>query len=64
MLKKMVFASFLAASTLMAIPQPAVAGPGSCLNCWWEEERNEFGDIIGGHWVCPNDVICQDEVEP
>lgn len=64
MLKKLALASFVVASMLAAVPQTASAGPDGCLNCWWEEERNEHGDIIGGHWVCPNDVICQDQVEP
>lgn len=64
MLKKILLVAFAASAMIGMAPQAAVAGPGSCLNCEWVEHRNEFGDVVGGHWECPPDVICQDEVGP
>ncbi|MDP3368681.1 MAG: hypothetical protein Q8M32_02405 [Brevundimonas sp.] len=65
MLKKIALAAFVMSSMLVVMPQAAVAGPddGCNLGCVWFEERNEHGDIIGGHWVC-GVPICQDQVEP
>lgn len=65
MLKKLALAAFVMSSMFVGLPQTAVAGPedGCNLGCVWFDERNEYGDIIGGHWVC-GVPICQDQVEP
>ena len=62
MFKKIALTAFIASTMLVGVPQVAAAGPGNC-DCFWVNERNEYGDIIGGHWECPDPLICQITVE-
>lgn len=62
MKKKLGLLSAIALFGSILVPSVAAADP-NC-NCWWEEERNEYGDVVGGHWVCPSVLICQITVTP
>jgi hypothetical protein len=63
MLKKLVIGTFMAASTLVSMPQVASAQPDCALDCFWVDIRNADGDIVGGYWECPDNPTTMDCVE-